>query len=100
MATKTLYFNHRGDFYEVNPKGWIERNSHGYFSSDWIFLGGSSHHWHNRPTVTLADAFKDPEKLNGCIGWDRDHGTVRSWNGKWAGRIPRIRNAHVREYPD
>ncbi len=100
MATKILYFTHRGDHYAVNEKGWIECNERGYFSDTWRFLGGSTHHWHNRVTVPLAEAFKNPKALNGCLGWDIDHGTTRVWGGRWAGKLPRIRNAHVVEHAE
>ena len=48
---KTLVFYHRGETYEVNERGEIKANGLTYFSHSWIFLGGSSHHWHNRITV-------------------------------------------------
>jgi len=90
-----LHFMFRGDLYRVDRNGRIKTPRSGGFSDSWVFLGGSSHHWHNRITVDLADAFENPEKLNGCLGWDIDHGTVRQWGGRYAGRLPRIRNAHV-----
>ena len=78
---RTLVFYFRGECYEVNEKGHIKANGLSDFSSSWVFLGGSSHHWHNRITVTLEDAFNMPGLLNGCIGWDRDHVTLRRWGG-------------------
>ena len=92
---KTLEFMFRGEQYQVDEQGRINANGIGHFSEDWIFLGGSSHHWHNRVTVSLANAFNMPGLLNDCLGWDKDHGTVRRWGGQYYGRIPRIKNAQV-----
>jgi hypothetical protein len=92
---KTLHFTFRGEQYEVNEQGHIKANGLTYFSDQWIFLGGSSHHWHNRVTVTLAEAFVDPSRLNGCYGWDKDHGTTRTWGGLYFGKTPRIQRAYV-----
>lgn len=94
---KTLSFFHRGDLYLVNERGEINANGIGRFSPDWVFLGGSRHHWSNRIGVTLADAFRDPALLNGCLGWDRDHGTTRRWGGRYCGKIPRIEHATLIE---
>jgi len=92
---KILNFSFRGQYYKVNEKGEINANGINHFSSTWIFLGGSSHHWHNHITVTLKQAFDKPELLNGCLGWDNDHGTVRQWGGYYCGRIPRISNCYI-----
>jgi hypothetical protein len=92
---KLLKFYFRDQLYLVNEKGEINSNGLGYFSTNWIFLGGSSHHWHNRVTVTLAEAFKKPELLNKCFGWDKDHGTTRTWGGLFNGKVPRIKHAEV-----
>lgn len=92
---KTLVFYHRGEKYEVNENGEIKNQMSNKFSKTWIFLGGSSHHWHNRVTVSLKMAFENPELLNGCLGWDTDHGTLRQWAGQWCGRLPRISGAHI-----
>lgn len=94
---KVLCFMFRGKDYLVDERGRINANGIGYFSDDWIFLGGSPHHWHNRVVVTLKDAFEYPILLNRCFGWDRDHGTMRRWGGMYYGKVPRIQNASVRE---
>jgi len=94
---KVLRFYHRFRLYLVNEKGEINSNGLGYYSNTWIFLGGSKHHWSNRINVTLADAFKEPTLLNGCLGWDKDHGTVRTWGGQFGGKLPRITGARVVE---
>ena len=94
---KILHFTFRGEPYQVNEHGEINANGTGYFSKNWIFLGGSSHHWHRRITVSLQDAFTDPTRLNGCYGWDCDHGTTRTWGGCYNGGVPRIHSAYVKE---
>jgi hypothetical protein len=90
-----LHFTFRGEHYTINEQGCIDVNRSKEFSKDWVFLGGSSHHWHNHITVTLKEAFKNPKLLNNCLGWDLDHGTTRQWGGLYNGRLPRIRNAYV-----
>lgn len=92
---RVLHFTFRGQEYKVNEQGHINANGIGYYSKDWVFLGGSSHHWHNRITVTLQEAFDMPGLLDRCIGWDRDHGTVRQWGGMYYGKLPRIRNVYI-----
>ena len=92
---KILVFSFRGNSYQVDEKGRINANGIGHFSGHWIFLGGSQHHWHNHITVQLADAFTMPGLLDGCLGWDSDHGTTRQWSGRYHGRIPRISGAHI-----
>jgi len=92
---KILHFSFRNDYYEVNEQGHIRVNGLTEFSPSWIFLGGSSHHWHNHVTVTLRQAFEMPGLLDGLLGWDMDHGTVRQWCGRYYGKLPRIRNVYV-----
>lgn len=92
---KKLVFYFRGEKYEVNESGQIKANGLNYFSPNWIFLGGSRHHWSNRINVSLRDAFEKPDLLNRCLGWDKDHGTTRQWGGFYLGKIPRITGAHI-----
>ena len=92
---KILRFTFRGEDYEVNEKGEIKTNKSGDFSSTCIFLGGTKHHWSNHVTVTLKMAFENPELLNGCLGFDKDHGTTRKWAGQYYGKLPRITFAHI-----
>jgi len=92
---KVLQFSFRGEIYQVDKIGRIKANGLKTFSDNWIFLGGSSHHWHNHITVTLQQAFEMPGLLDGCLGWDRDHGTLRQWGGSYYGKLPRIRNAQI-----
>lgn len=94
---KILVFTFRGETYRVNDKGHINANGLGHFSDTWVFLGGSKHHWSNSINVTLAQAFKTPSLLNGCLGWDKDHGTTRQWGGQYNGKLPRISGAYVKE---
>jgi len=81
----------------VNEKGFIQRPYINEFSENWIFLGGSKHHWSNHVTVTLKMAFENPSLLEGCLGWDIDHGTTRRWGGSYCGKLPRIYSAYVFE---
>ncbi len=92
---KILCFYFRGELYKVNEAGEINANGIGHYSKTWIFLGGTKHHWSNHVSVNLADAFKDPTKLNGCLGFDKDHGTTREWSGSYYGKLPRITNVHI-----
>lgn len=92
---RELRFEFFGEDYRVDEKGRINANGIGHFSDDWIFLGGTKHHWSNHITVTREMAFKNPELLNGCLGFDIDHGTVREWGGSYYGKLPRISHAHV-----
>jgi len=92
---KLLTFRFRGEYYEVNERGEIKSNGLAYHSPQWIFLGGSKHHWSNHVTVPLQSAFEQPERLNGCLGWDVDHGTTRQWGGNYYGKLPRISDAHI-----
>lgn len=92
---KYLHFSFRGDHYEVNQQGHIKANGLAHFSDQWVFLGGSHHHWRNGIDVPREMAFANPSLLNGCLGWDRDHGTTRQWAGRWCGKLPRITNAYV-----
>ena len=94
---KILEFTFMGEQYKVNEKGHIKTNKLDTFSKNWIFLGGSKHHWRKGIDVYLNDAFNNPEKLNGCLGWDIDHGTYRQWCGRYFGKLPRIRHAFVEE---
>jgi len=95
MEKRILNFKFRGEWYKVNEKGEINANGIGHFSNTWLFLGGTKHHWSNHITITLKMAFEKPELLNGCLGFDRDHGTLRQWGGCYNGKLPRITNAYV-----
>ena len=97
---RELRFTFRGEEYRVNEEGHISANGIGQFSKEWVFLGGSCHHWCNSVSLPLAVAFENPKLLNGCLGWDRDHGTVRRWGGLYHGKLARIERAHVIEVVD
>jgi hypothetical protein len=94
---KTLQFYFRGQYYIVDEKGRINANGINHFSDTWLFLGGTKHHWSNHIDFTLSQCFENPKLLNGCLGWDLDHGTVRQWGGCYCGKLPRISNAFVKE---
>ena len=79
----------------VNEQGEIKANGLPNFSATWLFVGATRHHWGNRVDVGLRAAFEQPQKLNGCLLWDRDHGTLRQWGGRWDGKLPRITGACV-----
>jgi hypothetical protein len=95
--TKILNFTFFGKLYQVNEKGHIKSNGLDYFSTDWIFIGGSSHWKKNYPNISREVAFKTPELLENCYGWDIDHGNTRQWGGQYAGGIPRIKNVYITE---
>jgi len=92
---KILNFYFRGQLYKVNEAGEINANGIEHYSTAWLFLGGTKHHWSNHITVKLSEVFNDPTILNGCLGFDRDHGTVRQWGGRYNGKLPRISGAHI-----
>ena len=92
-----LHFEHSGRWFQVNKHGHIKGPNMDYFSPDWILVGFSTHHWSNRPTISLSVAFKDPKKIIGTLVWDIDHGTRRSWGGRYHGRIPRVELAYVKK---
>ena len=94
---RVLRFRFFGETYLVDEQGRIKANGLKDFSDTWLFLGGTKHHWSNRITVTLKDAFDNPESLNGCLGFDRDHGTVRQWSGRYFGKLPRITHTVITE---
>lgn len=94
-SAKILNFKFRDQFYQVNEQGHINTNRINGFSPTWIFLGGSKHHWSNRVNVRLEDAFENPNELEGCLGWDNDNGTIRTWGGSYNGKLPRITNVYV-----
>jgi len=83
----------RGKEYQVDQTGRIKVD--GEFSNTRIFLGGSTHHWCKFTDVTLDMAFKNPSLLDGCLGWDTDHGAVRRWGGRYNGKLPRISGVYV-----
>ena len=93
---RELRFCFRGEWYRVDEQGRISANGIGYFSDTWRFLGGSRHHWRMGIDVDLSLAFANPTLLNGCLGWDVDHGTTRQWGGMYAGKLPRIAGAYVK----
>lgn len=92
---KILQFTFRGQIYKVDQQGRIKANGLSDYSNDWIFLGGSHHHFCNRITRPLSQVFKTPEILNNCLGADKDHGTYRIWGGQYYGRLPRINNTRI-----
>jgi len=97
---RELRFNFRGIVYRVNEQGCIATPATEGFSETWVFLGGSRHHWSRSIDVPLEQAFDVPARLNGCLGWDKDHSTVRHWGGSFNGRLPRITGAHILETTD
>lgn len=94
---KTLNFRHRDVYYTINELGQIKTNHTSDFSDNWIFLGGTKHHWSNHITVSLKECFENPKALEGCLGFDKDHGTMREWGGSYCGTLPRIRNVYIIE---
>lgn len=95
MQMKVLNFKFRGEYYRVDEQGRINANGIGYFSDNWLFLGGTKHHWSRTITVPLAKVWDNPKLLEGCLGFDRDHGTTRQWGGQYHGRLPRITGVYI-----
>ena len=94
---KILNFTFRGQHYKVNESGHINANNINRFSPTWVFLGGTKHHWSRSITVPLSKCFENPQNLEGCLGFDLDHGTTRQWGGQYNGKLPRITNVYVTE---
>ena len=94
---RVLNFVCRGERYEVNEIGQLRRTDMKMeFSDGWQFLGGSFHHWRNG----IDRRFKDTQnatEYEGCLVWDRDHGTTRQWGGRYNGGLPRITSAWYEE---
>lgn len=97
MKKRFLSFYHRGERYLVNEAGHIKANGLPGFSSTWLFLGGSRRLRRKGLDVSRSAAFESPDLLNGCLGWDLDHGTTRRWLGSFHGKLPRISGATVFE---
>lgn len=89
MKKKVLNIMIRGKHYTINEDGHING------SSDWIFLGGSTHHWHNRITIPFEKSMENYRDFVGCLMWDKDHGTTRQWGGSYNGKLPRITDAWI-----
>jgi len=90
---KRLLFKCRGKWYTVNEKGHMaEDGADATFSGQWIFLGVSFHHWRNG-IDTYFSIDTDPKKFIGGRVWDKDHGTMRTWGGKYNGKLPKIESA-------
>lgn len=95
---KFLHFRHHGERYVVNEAGEIKRpDVMDAFSGKWLLRGFSTHHMQTRPTISLAEAFADPKRVDGAFVHDNDHGTDRIWGGRYHGRLPRVEAPHVRE---
>lgn len=82
----------RGERYKVNDGGMIQRTDIPHSAGDWQFLGVSFHHWRTG-IDTPFHPDTDPREYIGGLMWDRDHGTVRQWGGKYCGKLPRITRA-------
>jgi hypothetical protein len=95
LTERVLRFTYAGDFYEVNERGHIKANGLPTHSPNWIFKGGSRNHMRRGVDITLSHAFRDPSALEGCYGWDMDHGTTRSWRSQVSGKTARIHGVYV-----
>ncbi len=89
---ETLNFQCRGQWYSCDKLGNITYSNDNKLPSDgnWKFLGVSTHHWHTRITIPFTEIWENPELTKNGIIWDFDHGTIRTWGGRYMGRIPRI----------
>lgn len=91
---KFLFFECRGERYCVHENGNLTKVGH-HVSNQWKFLGVSFHHWKQTIEVTCEQAFNDPKTIIGGLVWDKDHGTIRQWGGKYNGKLPRITSARI-----
>lgn len=90
-----LHIEIRGEYYTIDKDGNITRDDMPNMESsdNWKFLGVSTHHWQNNVVHSFSAIWNEPQlAINGYV-WDRDHGTTRTWGGKYCGRIPRITKA-------
>ena len=88
-----LHFKCRGEWFKVNPDGFMTQDHNDDFSGQWVFLGVSFHHW--RTGLDIKFSIKTlPENLMGGLVWDLDHGTIRQWGGQYLGKLPRVTLAY------
>lgn len=99
---KALAFTHMGTRYAVsldkkNKGNVIKYGENNFEPSDknWRIIGFSKHHWSRSPTISIEEAEKNPQSIEGSMVWDIDHGTTREWGGQYAGKLPRVRNPYV-----
>lgn len=100
---RILEFVCRGERYQVNRLGHIRRPERGtHWCRDWLFLGVSKHHWANHIQIPFDPKMPDEgaARFVGGIVWDLDHGSLRTWGGKYCGKLPRITSAFFRELKD
>lgn len=96
---ETLTIRIRGEVYQVDEHGCIMGGPNDVKPTcinghQWDFIGVSTHHWHNRPTISFKQIWENPSlALNGYM-WDIDHGTVRVWGGSYNGKLPKITLAY------
>lgn len=94
---KILFFVVRGHTYAVDQQGRIKGPGLESYSSEWLLLGVSRHHWSRRVEIPLSALFENPERMKNGLVWDRDHGTVRQWGGQHGGKLPRVTAAWIEE---
>jgi hypothetical protein len=100
---RTLTFRHAGKDYacslEPETLGHVTQYGEHHFPlphPSWVIIGFSTHHWHNRITIPLTTDI-DPRSIYRAYVWDSDHGTTRTWGGKYFGKLPRIDWAITKE---
>lgn len=100
---KILHIQHMGQWYQISLARRtlgqvIQRHDFRFLMphKQWVILGFSTHHWHSRITIPLTPDI-DARILKGCIVWDNDHGTVRTWGGSYFGKLPRVQAAYITE---
>lgn len=102
---KTLKFTHAGTRYEISMEkgtlGHVMRYGTNTFSlphDSWRVIGFSTHHWGNRPTITLGMVLNDPTLLDDIkYVWDVDHGTTKEWGGSYHGKLPYVESATLED---
>jgi hypothetical protein len=94
MAKKHYEMRARGDVYVITPSGYIKRTDMPFKAShNWRVYGVSTHHWQNSPKLKWPEIRNMLDKGKTVEGyfWDVDHGTIRTWGGSYAGKLPRAK---------
>lgn len=87
----------RGQSYLITEDGWITYRDPGkdhYPSTSWVIVAVTDR-WNQKPMTGLNDWLSVKARLDrgetvtGYM-WDRDHGTLRMWGGRYAGKTPKV----------
>jgi hypothetical protein len=100
LQMKTLSFRCRGEVVTVSLESEtlghiIEGNGIKWLlpHDSWRIVGFSRHHMSRSFSPLTTET--QPADVDGCLVWDRDHGTLRTWMGSYQNRLPRASNATI-----